>query len=181
MNNLIYNVYCTNSIGEIETRNILSYEFLTKNILKLVKEYKKALKQFNNGGDYSYHTCRIDFNIKPYNTKSKLDQAFKDKVLSPTLRSELMYHFWSRCEYELILSSWPSFITKEELSRLNNEYESDISKGYNPFRCNVNIDKSLKVDIFNQIEINWDPFISYIWVNYFEDKRGKWYERMESR
>lgn len=41
--------------------------------------------------------------------KSESKESFKQWVLA-----ESMYHFWSRCEYEILLSDWPSQTTTEK-------------------------------------------------------------------
>lgn len=52
------------------------------------------------------------------------------------VRKSLMYYFWCKCEYEVLISPWP----------------------YNPER-----DKMTKVDVYWQIRNNWDAFIAYVW------------------
>lgn len=49
----------------------------------------------------------------------------------------LRYCFWSKCEYELQLFPWPS---------------SDKDSGF-------------KIDVWNQIEANWQRFADYVWDN----------------
>ena len=51
-----------------------------------------------------------------------------------SLKRILMRTFWARCEYEIIVSSWPS---REESEK--------------------------KIDVFSQIEANWNIFVDYIW------------------
>lgn len=53
------------------------------------------------------------------------------------LRSELMYYFWSKCEWEIIISAWPPSDTVREE----------------------------KVDVFDQIKMNFDRFLDYVWDN----------------
>lgn len=53
----------------------------------------------------------------------------------------LKYYFWCKCEWEIILSDFPP------------------SKNFN--------DK--KIDVFKQVEINWDNFISYLCDYYWKD------------
>lgn len=48
----------------------------------------------------------------------------------------LMYYFWSKCEWEVLICPWP----------------------YHPDR-----DKPAKVDIYWQIKNNWDAFAEYAW------------------
>lgn len=68
--------------------------------------------------------------VKDFKEATTLEE-FKEKV-----RKDLMYHFWSKCEYEIILSHWPSLGDKG---------------------------KELKIDIYDQIMLNYDVFIKYVW------------------
>lgn len=56
--------------------------------------------------------------------------------ISDMVRSFAAHSFWSRCEYELVLNSWPDF----------------------------GIDR--KIDVYWQLEINWKNFIDYIYEEY---------------
>ena len=67
-----------------------------------------------------------------------VQKLFKDKKLTresfaEELRHELMYHFWSRCEYEVLIKEW----------------------------CGREAER--KVDIYEQLMLNWDRFIDYCW------------------
>lgn len=53
------------------------------------------------------------------------------------LRTEMMYHYWSRCEWEIILTSWPP--------SKDGTFEGE------------------KIDVFDQLSMNWDVFVDYIW------------------
>lgn len=59
------------------------------------------------------------------------------------VRKALMYRFWSKCEWEVIISAWPP---------------SDRI----PER---------KVDAYEQVMLNWDVFIEYVWTRCHERKR----------
>ncbi len=74
----------------------------------------------------------VDACKKAY-TEHKSDRtAFEEDV-----RKALRYDYWSRCEWEIILSSWPpSDRVKEE-----------------------------KIDVYDQVMLNWKVFIDYILNN----------------
>lgn len=55
---------------------------------------------------------------------------------SEKLRDEMMYHYWAKCEWETIISPWPS---KEGIE--------------------------WKIDIFWQLNLNWNNFVDYCWSN----------------
>lgn len=53
------------------------------------------------------------------------------------LQSNLRYYFWSKCEYEVLVSSWTSDDKKE----------------------------TIKVDIYDQVMLNWESFLDYVWTH----------------
>lgn len=69
--------------------------------------------------------------------KNEVNKILKEKlskeVFSEKLRREAMHYFWSKCEYEIILSPWTG--------RADN----------------------IKMDIYDQIMMNWDKFVDYVW------------------
>lgn len=65
------------------------------------------------------------------------------------LRRELMYYFWCKCEWEIVLTRWPPFDTSDE--RFNRSSE--------------------KVDVYSQVMLNWDRFREYVWANRAELRR----------
>ena len=64
-------------------------------------------------------------------------KQYKDDFpeFSTEVKRKLMYLFWSKCEWEIILHDWP---------------ESD--------RCTKK-----KIDVYQQVMLNWDVFIKYVW------------------
>ena len=65
--------------------------------------------------------------------KSGSDMA----LFAEELRGALMYQYWGRCEYETVLTSWPPDKSGE-------------------FR-------DMKIDVYDQVALNWDAFIEYVW------------------
>lgn len=51
------------------------------------------------------------------------------------LKDELLYNFWCKSEYEIVLSPW----------------------------CRGPNDKEKKIDIYMQVMANWDKFLDYVW------------------
>ena len=88
-------------------------------------------------------------------------EAFAEK-----LKRELMYYFWSKCEHEVVVTSWPVYVDNEELNRINKEREDDAKKfGREPCRMNITPTIGSKVDIYSQVMLNWDIFVDYVWNN----------------
>lgn len=65
-------------------------------------------------------------------------KKYKDKdEFAEQLKKELMYYFWAKCEWEIILSPWVG--------------------GRNT--------KDIKIDVYDQVMLNWDVFLDYVWDN----------------
>ena len=108
------------------------------------------------------------------------------------VRKSLMYHYWSKCEWEIILDHWPNGefyemrkkLTAGELKNAlrNSGIEYDVSASYRmpddrkieirvfPQECRF---RDKKIDVYDQIENNWDIFIDYLWNNRKELKARK--------
>lgn len=54
------------------------------------------------------------------------------------VRKSLMYYFWSKCEYEVLICPWPF------------HHERDRAK---------------KIDVYWQVLLNWNVFSEYVWAN----------------
>lgn len=65
-------------------------------------------------------------------------EKFKERV-----RRELQYYFWGKCEYELVISTWPP---------------------------NENV-PGKKIDVYAQVMMNFDIFYNYLYTNLFGDKK----------
>ena len=87
------------------------------------------------------------------------------------LKRSLMYWFWCKSEHEVVISSWPVYIDKEELDRINTEYEEYNNKwGHYPYTINVSPYVGKKIDIYSQVMMNWEQFVEYVWSN--KDKQS---------
>ena len=95
----------------------------------------------------------------------KLKKETDFKKFSEEIRNLIIYYYWSKCEYETIITSFPSYISKEELNRIKNE---DVK-----YRTCVNLECEIKVDVYDQIMLNWDKFINYLWNNKNLIKKNK--------
>ena len=54
------------------------------------------------------------------------------------LKRELRYYFWSKAEWEVIITSW-----------VGGDREKDATK----------------IDVFQQVMLNWGAFVNYVWDN----------------
>lgn len=93
---------------------------------------------------YDSNARRVEhFNIfKHSGFKLACREAFKrykdhKELFLADVRGWLMYYFWSKCEWEIVIShfpEWPEYPDK-------------------------------KIDVYDQVMMNWDIFADYIWEN----------------
>lgn len=69
---------------------------------------------------------------------SKDRAAFLEEI-----HGSLMYYFWSKCEWEIVLNHWPPYSEEE----------------------------AVKTDVYKQIMINWPRFADYVWNSAIELRR----------
>ena len=88
----------------------------------------------------------------------------KDKdTFSEQLRREVQYYFWSKSEHEIVIASWPVYISKDEYERITKELTA-IENRDRGFRVvNVSPTVGSKIDIYEQLMLNWDNFVEYTW------------------
>lgn len=161
---LVWNVYIEDfNARKIKTFNILNFSKLLDKLEKLRKEYKKGLKLISSGQDYVFKDWRkdVEFN-KTTLLKTSFDVKFRDEVLAEQLKRELMCHFWSRSEWEIILTSWPPYMTTEQIKKIKESVE--VQK----YRESVELEVAEKIDVYDQILNNWEPFILYVWTYFLE-------------
>ena len=77
-----------------------------------------------------FEHCSFDDNVNKLLSKCKDKDEFEEK-----LKNELMYYFWCKSEYEILMHPWIG------------------SKN----------DKAIKVDIYTQVRNNWNIFVDYVW------------------
>ena len=80
-----------------------------------------------------------------------LQQQHEYGVFSEKMKSIVMYYFWCKCEYEVVITSFPPYINANALVHKNNT------------RMYVSLDCEEKIDIFQQLRMNWEQFVSYVW------------------
>ena len=96
--------------------------------------------------------------------KKDLKKYADKEEFSERLRGHLFYYYGSKCEWEVVITSWVPHITISELNRLNEEREKTL-KEYNrePYSLYVNPDVGEKQDVYEQVMLNWDLFVDYVW------------------
>ena len=91
-----------------------------------------------------YHDISTD-KIKVYNIfkhgsfMEDLQKHYKKhktkETFAEALRKSLMYYFWSKCEWEILISPW----------------------------CGSKKNEAIKADVYWQVMNNWDHFLDYVW------------------
>ena len=84
--------------------------------------------------------CRNDFRVWFYKEGAPSDTL----PLQERIRMELQYYFWSKCEWEVIVSGWPP---------------------------NARI-KEEKIDVYGQVMLNFPAFFDYLMDHKFELMEG---------
>lgn len=78
-------------------------------------------------------------------TEKNLKKIRDKGEFAEKLRRDLMYYFWSKSEYEIIISPW----------------------------CGGRDTNDIKVDIYTQVMNNWDIFLDYVWNSKIHRPRKK--------
>ena len=100
----------------------------------------------------------------------KLKKNSKDKnEFSEMLNREMMWQYWSRAEYELVLEKcnnelwlkpWAGCRNPEEvkINVTEEEFWQEFAKQYNNWW-----DNEAKIDIYDQIRFCWNKFVDFCW------------------
>jgi len=90
---------------------------------------------------HNFNTDRIEaYNVFQHHSFQTAVTAHSKKIkdreaFSEAVRREAQYYFWSKCEWEILISPW-------------------ISRDQHNVR---------KIDVYEQLRLNWEPFIDYLW------------------
>ena len=128
-----------------------------------------------------------DYDVLKYREEfiKKLKKKKPDKAeFAKEMRSEMMYHYWSRTEYELIMKVTEngSIILSPWMGQRNSK-EAEIDVTDNPdfdwkgfaaeFYKKKGHKGEVKIDIWDQIEYRFDEFVDYCWEHVSMDRKKK--------
>lgn len=110
-----------------------------------------------------------DDEIKKLKKKSKDYEDFSEQ-----LRREMMWRYWSRCEYEVLMciAKDGRVILKPWINPRNEEVSLDVTDDENfdwksfAAECSkkyVSADNATKIDVYDQLDYRWDDFCRYCW------------------
>lgn len=77
------------------------------------------------------------YSFNKYIKKAARECFIKEDFIEQ-LQSELRYYFWSKAEWEVLVSPW-----------VGGDREKD----------------TVKIDVYDQVMMNWDKFTEYVWNN----------------
>jgi hypothetical protein len=123
------------------------------------------------------HDTVSDYDVLQYRADlvKKLKKKCANKSeFSEEMRREMMWQYWSRAEYEVIIEidednriwikPWVGCTNPEEVKIDVTDDESFDWRGFAEKHLDRQIYKNkAKIDIWDQIEWCWDEFIDYLW------------------
>ena len=132
--------------------------------MKTTKEliYNVYFEDFNARQIVTYNIFRHSaFYEALINTKKKYKEDFEG--FADAVKKALMHCFWSKSEYEIILTSWPPYVEADAIDKVVKERDEHIKQYNNFYRNIIKLEVAEKVDIYDQVLLNWDIFIEYLW------------------
>ena len=126
-----------------------------------------------------------DFNpLKHYDDwikKQKKKCATKEEF-AETLKTEMMWRFWSRAEWELVVVSeddgsiwlvpWVGCYYEDKVKINVTDDTSFDWKGFSDKHIKSQIyDNRAKIDVFDQLHWRWDELVDYIWYTRLKYER----------
>lgn len=115
---------------------------------------RKDIETFNIFDHSSFYKEVIDITKKYSQSKT----VFADKIITA-----LRYYFWCKCEYEIIITSFPTYVSDEGLKEMVAEKERHIEEYGRCRFVQPRLDVEQKIDIYTQVMVNRIPFIDYLW------------------
>ena len=81
--------------------------------------------------------------LRRLDRKKELTEEEKKESFKAALHRDLKYYYWSKCEWEVVIQHWPP------------------SERF----------RALKIDVYDQVMLNWDKFFEYTWEHRKELKK----------
>ena len=109
------------------------------------------------------------FNIFEHNSfycdiRKLLKMDISKESFAEQLRREVQYYYRSKTEWECIITDSHPHIDRKELQRIISERYLQRKNADSPCRCtHINLSHSDKIDVYEQLCLNWDEFVDYVW------------------
>lgn len=120
-----------------------------------MKKFNVIVYNINDKNFESYDI--IPYLVSRYN-KTKKEKPVTFEEFKEFVKDESMYQWWSRCEYEIILSPWPYVSSPSE--RWNKEGENDIEAWKEHWKKHLN--ECQKIDVYHQVRMNLDVITNLV-------------------
>lgn len=93
-----------------------------------------------------------------------LKKPMSKEEFSELLRREVLYYYWSKAEWELVITNTQPHIDSKELNRLITDCYLKRTVAEPPLLfSHVNLSDAEKIDVYEQVRLNWDEFVDYVW------------------
>lgn len=132
---------------------------------------------------WNVYRSRYDKKIEPFNVFDhsgfygdcvKAKKKYKDKEsFSEEVRKSLLYYFWAKCEWEIVLERWPDgewgeFRTTMKSGEMKKLLKAEDSWHSDDINVVIKVfperdDCWRKVDVYEQVMNNWHVFVDYLW------------------
>ena len=131
--------------------------------------------------DFHWNVYREDFNAKKietidifnegsitfsrgFNALLKSCDAISKDEFAERLRQELLYAYWSKSEWEVVITSLLPHIDAEDFEKTLKRREEFLQKnGHYPYIIEADLRISAKIDVYDQVRLNWEQFVNYCW------------------
>lgn len=131
---------------------------------------KKTLPLVWNVYNYGFgdHNLRV-FNVFDHrafmlDVEKILKADLSKEEFAENLRREVQYYYWSKCEWECVITDTHPHIEQRELDRILDDCYRKRTKDSQHCRCtHVNLSDADKIDVYDQLRLNWDEFVEYVW------------------
>lgn len=106
--------------------------------------------------------------------KDEIKKTRSKELFKEYIRTQAHYQFWARCEYEILVGSWPfgSYrLTQDMKDFLKNNPDLDLDN----FAKNIEFENIIirdmeKIDIYDQIMMNIDIIVDILYKEFNLDK-----------
>lgn len=159
---LEYYVYNNNS-QEIVKYNVFDHSYFVRCLAEMFNDIEREKRSYIKNNH-----LKEPLSLRESSALQKYMLEFEDDQL----RRWCLYAFWAKAEYEIVLTTWTPSIDREELIRLEKEDEKHIQDWGKPaYRYTPNLSVSEKIDIYDQLKLNWSLFKNYVFDNEKEIKK----------
>lgn len=102
-------------------------------------EWNVYVGEYNSGEIEQYNIFHHGRFMDDLRKEAKKHKDSEREDFEERMRRLLMYYFWSKCEWEVVIDHWPQ---REDKDRW----------------------KPRHIDVYEQVWQNWIPFCDYVWA-----------------